>query len=99
MIRAIIEDATELSGLALFIAALALIGAPDAAMAGDGIASPGACLAWIVPSLIGGGVAGVVAIALFMMRNAVSALGDDVADHEANELDWTRAESIKGGEQ
>lgn len=96
MIRAIIEDAAELAGLALFLAALAMIAAPADAMAGDGIAAPASCLAWIVPSMVGGGVAGAIAVALFMMRRAMRAFGDDVAEHDNNERDWMRSESIKG---
>lgn len=99
MLRAIIEDATELAGLALFLAALALILSPEPALAADGISSPGACIAWIVPSVAGGIVAGGIACALIYMRNAVRAFGDDVAEHDANEPDWMRAESITGGDK
>ena len=99
MLRAIIEDAAELSGLAAFVGCIAIIAAPDAAMAADGIASPGSCVAWIIPSIAGGAVAGCIACALIYMRNAVRAFGDDVAEHDANEPDWMQAESINGSDK
>lgn len=98
MIRAIIEDAAELAGLALLLGCIAIIAAPDA-MAADGIAAPGSCVAWIIPSIAGGAVAGCIACALIYMRNAVRAFGDDVSDHDNNEPDWMRAESITGGDK
>lgn len=99
MIRAILEDAAEICGLAAFVGCIAIIAAPDAAMAAEGIASPVSCVAWIVPSLAGGAVAGALIVALIVMRHAVGAFGEDVAEHENNETDWLRAESIKGGDK
>lgn len=97
MIRAILEDAAELAGLAAFVGFIAIIAAPDAAMAAEGIAAPGSCVAWIIPSLAGGAVAGCIACALIYMRNAVRAFGDDVSDHDNNDIHAAeRAESIKG---
>ena len=75
MIRAIIEDTAELAGLASFVGCIAIIAAPDA-MAADGIAAPGSCVAWIIPSIAGGAVAGCIACALIYMRNAVRAFGE-----------------------
>ncbi len=99
MIRAILSDAAELAGLALFLAALAMVAMPADAMAGDAsLAAPRACLPWIAGAMLGGALVGGMALAIALMRRAVS-IGDDAAEHENNMTAAMRAESIKGGEQ
>jgi membrane protein implicated in regulation of membrane protease activity len=83
MIRAIIEDIAELAGLALFLAALALIAAPADAMA----LTPDAADA-------GGYALSGVALAVFVVWGVwrfVRSLGRDAADHDANQADAMRA--------
>lgn len=82
MLRAMIEDAAELIGLTLFLSAIALICAPDRAMAADGAGA----ITW---HAIAGGVmlalflAAVVLLALFWCL--LTQIGDDVAAHERND--------------
>lgn len=92
MLRAIIEDAIEIAGLAVFLAALAVIMAPDRAMA-------------LTPEAADAGAywaSGVAIIILFIalaISRVAQAIGRDVADHDDNMRRAERAESITGGEK
>lgn len=92
MIRAILEDAAEIAGLSLFLAALAVILGPDRAMA-------------LTPEAADAGgyaLSGVAIIILFIalaISRVAHAIGRDVADHEDNMRRAERAESITGGEK
>lgn len=83
MIRAVIEDAAELAGLALFLAVLAVILAPDHAMA-------------LTPDAadMGGYVLSGVVLAVFVVWGVwrfVRSLGRDAADHDTNQAEAMRA--------
>ncbi len=89
MLRAIIEDAIEIAGLAVFLAALAVIMAPDRAMA-------------LTPEAADAGAYALSAVAIFILFIAwaiwrvAHAIGRDVAAHDANMHVAERAESITG---
>lgn len=92
MIRAILSDAAELTGLGLFLAALAVILAPDRAMAlTPAAADAGAYWA--------SGVAIIILFIALAISRVAHAIGRDVADHEDNMRRAERAESITGGEK
>lgn len=92
MLRSILEDAAELAGLAAFLAALALILAPNRAMA-------------LTPEAADAGAywaSGVAAFILFIALAigwAARAIGRDVAAHDDNMRAAESAESITGGEK
>jgi hypothetical protein len=89
MIRAILSDAAELTGLGLFLAALAMILAPCDAQA-------------LTPEAADAGAYALSAVAIFILFIAwaiwrvAHAIGRDVAAHDANMHVAERAESITG---
>lgn len=82
MLRFVLEAIRDAIGLTLFLSAIALICAPDRAMAADGAGA----ITW---HAIAGGVmlalflAAVVLLALFW--RLLTQIGDDVAAHERND--------------
>lgn len=91
MIRSILEDLRDLGGIAIFLAALAIILAPDRAMALTPEAADAGAYAL-------SGVAIFILFIAFAIRAAVRAIGRDAAAHDTNMRSAEMAESITGRE-
>jgi len=92
MIRAILSDAAELTGLGLFLAALAMILAPcDAQALTPEAADRGGY--WFAGAVL------IFAVIAFAIRAAVRGIGRDAAAHDDNMAAALRAESIKGDDR
>lgn len=92
MLRTILEDTIELAGLAVFLAALALILAPDRAMALTPEAADAGAYAL-------SGVAIVILFIAWAIWRVAHAISRDVVAQDDSLHAAERAESIMGGEK